>query len=187
MAQPTQNTPQHALESAQAGAVASSAAASSPTVLWYSTGVRAEDIPDAKLYPMTKQYTVTGMIRRLPAADKPQPLGVPVSIDAEKSVTLFRYGTTVIATGSRCPHAGGILAQGDITDIEDILDVPRLALVCPVHKYSFRLDDGSGISLFPPDSYCLPMYAVREDPASKYLFVGVQSAMPAAMFNCTDF
>lgn len=62
-------------------------------------------------------------------------------------VALFRDGTQVVALVDRCPHAGGSLGQGWVEDGE---------VVCPLHRWRFRLGDGrcttmrgEGVHRFP--------------------------------------
>ena len=45
----------------------------------------------------------------------------------------FRAGTDVVALSGRCPHSGGSLGHGWVEDGE---------VVCPVHRWRFRLADG---------------------------------------------
>jgi len=48
-------------------------------------------------------------------------------------IALFKYGETIIATESKCPHAGGPLHLGDI----EILPDKSLCVRCPWHKWAF--------------------------------------------------
>jgi len=55
-------------------------------------------------------------------------------------VAVFRYGDQVLATSDKCPHAGGPLHLGDIEMLPD----KSLCVRCPWHRWSFRLEGGSG-------------------------------------------
>lgn len=48
-------------------------------------------------------------------------------------VAVLRDGDEVAVVADRCPHAGGSLGSGWIEDGE---------VVCPLHRWRFRLDDG---------------------------------------------
>merc|ERR1719242_910089 len=65
-----------------------------------------------------------------------------------KDVAVFKYGDDVIATSSRCPHAGGPLFKGDI----EVLPDRSLCVRCPWHKWAFRLSgrQSHGDCVFPP-------------------------------------
>lgn len=57
-----------------------------------------------------------------------------VAVDGAE-ILLWRDGDSVHAIGSRCSHAGGPLADGDI-------DADTCAVTCPWHGSRFRLDSG---------------------------------------------
>jgi nitrite reductase/ring-hydroxylating ferredoxin subunit len=48
-------------------------------------------------------------------------------------VAVVRRGADVAAFSGRCPHAAGPMGRGWVEDGE---------LVCPLHRWRFRLDDG---------------------------------------------
>jgi NAD(P)H-dependent nitrite reductase small subunit len=53
----------------------------------------------------------------------------------DRQIAVFRLTDgTVRAVDAVCPHRGGPLADGQID---------RSVVVCPMHQYAFRLDDGS--------------------------------------------
>ncbi|MFG0316151.1 MAG: Rieske (2Fe-2S) protein [Planctomycetota bacterium JB042] len=63
------------------------------------------------------------------------PDGARRSIDvAGREVTVLRLGERVVALRNRCPHANGRLGDGEVKDG---------AIVCPLHRWRFSLDDGS--------------------------------------------
>ncbi|ADV62129.1 Rieske (2Fe-2S) iron-sulfur domain protein [Isosphaera pallida ATCC 43644] len=55
------------------------------------------------------------------------------------TVALVRHGDQPVILSDRCPHAGGSLGRGWVEDGE---------LVCPLHRWRFRLPDG-GCSNIP--------------------------------------
>lgn len=66
-------------------------------------------------------------------------------------VLLARHGGRDYAIGDTCPHAGGPLHEGVLSDGE---------VLCPWHKAAFRLTDGTRTS--PPAVDDVPAYSVRE-------------------------
>jgi len=50
-------------------------------------------------------------------------------------VAVFKYGNDILATTSKCPHAGGPLHLGDI----EVLPDKSLCIRCPWHKWKFCL------------------------------------------------
>ncbi|QEH36780.1 Assimilatory nitrite reductase [NAD(P)H] small subunit [Aquisphaera giovannonii] len=48
-------------------------------------------------------------------------------------LALLREGDSIVALSDRCPHAGGSLGRGWVEEGE---------LVCPLHRWRFRLADG---------------------------------------------
>jgi len=71
-----------------------------------------------------------------------------------KKITLAKAGDNLFACAYKCPHASGILADGFIDAMDNI--------VCPVHRYKFSLQNGRDTS---GEGYHLKTYAVevRED------------------------
>lgn len=82
-----------------------------------------------------------------------------VEVD-EKAVTLAKWDEKIYACAHKCPHAGGVLADGLIDASGNI--------VCRVHHYKFKLTTGFNTS---GEGYYLKTYAVeqREDG----LYVGI--------------
>jgi nitrite reductase (NADH) small subunit len=90
-----------------------------------------------------KAYTV-GLLE-----DVPQGEGRAFTVAGEQ-VAIFRLRDgSLHATQAACPHAGGPLADG-LSDVN--------VLVCPLHQYAFRWDDGTSPGGAPP----IRMYPVRE-------------------------
>lgn len=55
-----------------------------------------------------------------------------------KNICIGKAGSGVFAFAYKCPHAGGILADGYIDALGNI--------VCPVHRYKYDLKNGRNIS-----------------------------------------
>jgi nitrite reductase/ring-hydroxylating ferredoxin subunit len=85
-----------------------------------------------------------------------------------KKVCIAKFKDEVFAFAYKCPHAGGILADGYIDALGNI--------VCPVHRYKYDMKNGRNIS---GEGYYLKHWAVeiREDG----VFVGEES--DSGLFN----
>ena len=55
-----------------------------------------------------------------------------------KTFCIALHNNTLYACTQKCPHAGGILSEGYIDAMGD--------LVCPVHRYKFSLQNGHNVS-----------------------------------------
>jgi 3-phenylpropionate/trans-cinnamate dioxygenase ferredoxin subunit len=80
-----------------------------------------------------------------------------------RTITLAKIGSHILACAHRCPHASGILADGFIDALENI--------VCPLHRYKFSLQNGRNVS---GEGYYLKTYPIEEREAG--LFVGFEEA-----------
>jgi len=69
---------------------------------------------------------------------------------AGKSVTLALYNSQIFACPQKCPHAGGLLADGYLDSSGNI--------VCPMHLYRFNLQTGRNVS---GEGYLLKTYPVE--------------------------
>ena len=67
-----------------------------------------------------------------------------------KKITLAKYKDGLLACAYVCPHAGGILADGHLDAIGNI--------VCPIHRYRFSLHNGRNIS---GEGYYLTTYPIE--------------------------
>ena len=78
-----------------------------------------------------------------------------------KNICLVKNKESLFACASKCPHAGGHLADGYIDALGNI--------VCPMHRYKFSLQNGRNTS---GEGYFLKHYPVetREDG----IFVGIE-------------
>ena len=79
----------------------------------------------------------------------------------QKKITLARYKNKFFSCAYACPHASGILAEGHIDPIGNI--------VCPVHRYKFNLVNGRNVS---GEGYYLKTYPVKINDNG--VFVGIE-------------
>jgi nitrite reductase/ring-hydroxylating ferredoxin subunit len=80
---------------------------------------------------------------------------------AGKKLCVALHKDQITACASRCPHAGGILSDGYIDALGNI--------VCPLHRYKFSLQNGRNVS---GEGYFLKTYPIeqREDG----IYVGLE-------------
>eukprot|EP00927_Polykrikos_kofoidii_P048461 TRINITY_DN42733_c0_g1_i1.p1 TRINITY_DN42733_c0_g1~~TRINITY_DN42733_c0_g1_i1.p1 ORF type:complete len:719 (-),score=104.66 TRINITY_DN42733_c0_g1_i1:161-2152(-) len=83
--------------------------------------------------------------------------GIALKVQDHK-IALFRFDNRVFAVDAECPHQGGSLVDGEIGDIEDMVEGRRCYVMCPVHKFQFDLSTGAVMQGTCPK---LPTYAVR--------------------------
>ena len=71
-----------------------------------------------------------------------------------KKICVGRFQEKFFAFGFGCPHAGGVLADGYIDALGNV--------VCPLHRYKFKMENGRNTS---GEGYFLKTYPVevRED------------------------
>lgn len=55
-----------------------------------------------------------------------------------KRICLARFQNELFACTAKCPHASGILAEGYIDPLGNI--------VCPLHRYKYNLENGRNVS-----------------------------------------
>lgn len=80
-----------------------------------------------------------------------------VDVDGKK-VTLVLFGETLHAVAHKCPHAGGIMADGFLDATGNI--------VCPLHRYKFSMKNGRNVS---GEGYYLKTYVVEERADGVYI------------------
>lgn len=78
-----------------------------------------------------------------------------------KKLTIAKVGTSVFACALKCPHASGVMADGFIDALGNI--------VCPLHRYKFSLQNGRNVS---GEGYYLKVYPTEEREAG--IFVGFE-------------
>jgi len=116
----------------------------------------------------------------------PQKAGVQAIIQG-RLLAFFRFEGQVFAVDALCPHQAGNLCEGEIGDIEDMVDGTSCYIVCPVHKMQFDLASGKVMEGDCPE---LPVYAVRireADERQKIAMIEVGfKSLAAAYFGCGD-
>jgi 3-phenylpropionate/trans-cinnamate dioxygenase ferredoxin subunit len=75
-----------------------------------------------------------------------------------KKVCFTRYQGQLYAFAHKCPHAGGIMADGFIDD--------RGNVVCPVHRYRFSIRNGYNSS---GEGFYLKTYPLEQREDGLYL------------------
>jgi len=88
---------------------------------------------------------------------------IAVSEIKGKKVCIARFEEKLFAFAYKCPHAGGLLADGYIDVLGNI--------VCPLHRYKYNIQNGRNVS---GEGYYLKHWPVeiREDG----LFVEIEGA-----------
>ena len=79
-----------------------------------------------------------------------------------KTICIARHQDELFACTQKCPHAGGIMAEGYIDAVGNI--------VCPVHRYKFNLDNGRNTS---GEEYFLKTFPIEK--RKEGVFVGIES------------
>ena len=104
-------------------------------------------------------------------ADHPNELswaenGIAVAELKGKKICLGRFKDEIFAFAYKCPHAGGIMADGYIDALGNV--------VCPLHRYKFSLQNGRNVS---GEGYDLKHWPVemREGRRQGLLSVGLLS------------
>jgi nitrite reductase/ring-hydroxylating ferredoxin subunit len=71
-----------------------------------------------------------------------------------KKICIGRFNEEAFAFAFKCPHAGGILADGNIDALGNV--------VCPLHRYKYNMQNGRNVS---GEGYFLKHWPVeqRED------------------------
>ena len=77
---------------------------------------------------------------------------------AGKKITLAKYNNAIYAVAHKCPHASGIMADGSIDAIGNI--------VCPLHRYKFNLMNGRNSS---GEGYFLKNYKTELRPNGLFI------------------
>ena len=104
------------------------------------------------------------MIKWIKIADSETELNIPGSglLEVEvsgKKICLAR-GKELRACAARCPHAGGVIADGFVNE--------NGVVTCPLHRYKFSLENGRNVS---GEGFYLKTYPVRV--TEEGVFVGL--------------
>ena len=78
-----------------------------------------------------------------------------------KKICVAKFNAELFAFTYKCPHAGGILAEGYIDAIGNV--------VCPLHRYKYNLENGRNVS---GEGYFLKNWPVEIRPDG--VFVGFE-------------
>lgn len=84
-----------------------------------------------------------------------------VSAVEGKKICIGLHKEKLFAFAYKCPHAGGVMADGYIDALGNV--------VCPLHKYKFCMENGRNVS---GEGYFLKTYPV--DVTEEGVFVGVE-------------
>ena len=79
----------------------------------------------------------------------------------DKKICIGRFKEQVFAFAYKCPHAGGIMADGFIDALGNV--------VCPLHRYKFDMRNGRNVS---GEGYYLKNWPV--EVREEAVFVGVE-------------
>jgi len=97
-----------------------------------------------------------------------QPNNMAICTVDGKKITLVKLANnTVTACAHKCPHASGIMANGYVDALQNI--------VCPLHRYKFNLITGKNTS---GEGYFLKTYPA--EIRSNGIFIGIS---PNKLFN----
>lgn len=77
-----------------------------------------------------------------------------------KTICLAKHNNQLFACTQKCPHAGGLLADGHLDALGN--------LVCPLHKYKFSLKNGRNIS---DEGYYLKTFKTEERKNGVYICI----------------
>lgn len=80
---------------------------------------------------------------------------------AGKKMTLVKFENEFFACAHKCPHAGGVLADGFIDGAGYV--------VCPLHRYRFDPSNGRNVT---GEGYYLKTYSVEVRDAG--VFIGIE-------------
>jgi nitrite reductase/ring-hydroxylating ferredoxin subunit len=78
-----------------------------------------------------------------------------------KKICLGKFNETVFAFAYKCPHAGGLLADGFIDSLGNV--------VCPLHRYKYDMKNGRNVT---GEGYYLKHWPV--DMRENGVFVGME-------------
>ena len=79
---------------------------------------------------------------------------------AGKTICVALHNNNLHACTQKCPHAGGILADGYLDPLGNI--------VCPLHRYKYSLQNGRNIS---GEGYFLKTFPVQMRPDGVYVAI----------------
>ena len=101
-----------------------------------------------------KWYKIAGHINELDFASN----GIAVVEVKGKKICIGRFRDQVFAFAFKCPHAGGILADGYIDALGNV--------VCPLHRYKYDMRNGRNAS---GEGYYLKHWPVKAGEEGVYV------------------
>ena len=81
-----------------------------------------------------------------------------------QKICISRFNQQWYGFAYKCPHSGGILADGDVD--------PKGQVVCPVHGYRFNIRNGYNST---GEGYYLPHWPIEQRPDGLYIKMAKQS------------
>jgi 3-phenylpropionate/trans-cinnamate dioxygenase ferredoxin subunit len=104
--------------------------------------------------PKVKWHRIAGSLWELEFAEN----GIAMVRVNQKTICVARHEENLYAFSARCPHAGGMMAEGYIDALGHI--------VCPTHRYKFSMKNGRNIS---GEGYYLKTYPLENRSDGIYL------------------
>ena len=89
--------------------------------------------------------------------------GIAVTDVKGKQICIGRHQQQLFAFAYKCPHAGGILAEGWIDAMGNV--------VCPLHRYKYNMSNGRNVT---GEGYYLKHWPVERREAG--IFVGIEES-----------
>ena len=83
-----------------------------------------------------------------------------------KKMCLGKFNESVFAFAYKCPHAGGILAEGFIDSLGNI--------VCPLHRYKYDMKNGRNVT---GEGYYLKHWPVQLQEDGVFVGMETQSGL----------
>lgn len=112
-------------------------------------------MPDKKL----TWYKIADFIAELDFASN----NIAVAEANGKKICIGKFNEDVFAFAFKCPHAGGIMADGYIDALGNV--------VCPLHRYKYDMKNGRNVS---GEGYYLKHWPV--EVREEGVFVGMESS-----------
>lgn len=97
--------------------------------------------------PKSEWHKIAESINEIDFSDK----GLAALEVNGKIICIASHNNELFACTQKCPHAGGILSDGFIDAVGNI--------VCPLHRYKFNLKNGRNVS---GEGYFLKTYLIEE-------------------------
>jgi len=106
----------------------------------------------------TNWYKIADFLAEIDFADN----NIAVAEANGKKICIGKFNEEVFAFAYKCPHAGGIMADGYIDALGNV--------VCPLHRYKYDMKNGRNVS---GEGYYLKHWPV--EVREEGVFVGMES------------